>query len=54
MENEFVDFKAYNIDKQFREIYGDVSAAYRRSDKVILQRSTSEGLNKHLVELMKA
>jgi len=54
IENEFVDFKSYNIDKQFREIYGDLFLAYKRGDKVTLQRSLSEAMFKHTVSLLKA
>ena len=39
IENEFIDFKSYNLDRQVREIYTDLFVAYKRSDKVILQRS---------------
>jgi len=42
MENEFVDFKTFHLDTQFREIYSDLHNSYRRGDKVILQRSLSE------------
>lgn len=42
IENEFIDFKTFNMDKQFREIYHDLHHAYKRADKVILQRSLSE------------
>ena len=34
IENEFVDFKLYNLDWQFKEILSEVNLAYRRSDKV--------------------
>jgi hypothetical protein len=36
IENEFIDFKTFNIDKQFREIYHDLHNGYKRADKVIL------------------
>ena len=39
IENEFVDFKSYNLDRQFREIYTDLFTAFKRGDKVIMQRS---------------
>ena len=54
IENEFIDFKSYNLDRQFREIYTDLFVAYKRSDKVILQRSQSEGMNQYTLALLKA
>ncbi len=42
IENEFIDFKTFHVDTQFREIYHDLYNAYRRGDKVIMQRSLSE------------
>lgn len=42
IENEFIDFKTFHVDTQFREIYHDLYNAYKRGDKVILQRSLSE------------
>ncbi len=53
VENEFIDFKVYNMDKQFREIYGDLFNAYRRGDKVILQRSLSEPMFDYVKALLK-
>lgn len=44
LENEFLDFKPFYIDSQFREIYSDLNHAYKRGDRVILQRSLSEGM----------
>ena len=54
VENEFVDFKGYNIDRQFREVYGDIFLAYKRGDKVTLQRSLSEAMFAHTTHLLKA
>ena len=45
-ENEFVDFKTYHAQDQFKEIYLDLYKAYKRSDKVIMTRSLSEGMIK--------
>jgi hypothetical protein len=42
IENEFIDFKSFHIDSQFREIYHDLHIAFKRGDKVILQRSLSD------------
>lgn len=42
IENEFIDFKTFHVDTQFREIYHDLYNAFKRGDKVILQRSLSE------------
>ena len=36
IENDFIDFKPFHVDTQFREIYNDLYNAYRRGDKVIL------------------
>ncbi len=36
IENEFIDFKIFNLDSQFKEIYVDLHSAYKRADKVIL------------------
>ena len=53
IENEFVDFKSYNIDQQFREIYSDLWLAQKRGDKVNLQRSLSESMMAYSVSLLK-
>ena len=44
MENEFVDFKTYQMHDQFKEVYVDLFNAFRRSDKVILNRSLSQSM----------
>ena len=36
IENEFIDFKTFNLEPQFKEIYSDLHSAYKRTDKVIL------------------
>jgi hypothetical protein len=36
IENEFIDFKVFNLENQFKEIYTDLHSAYKRADKVIL------------------
>ena len=54
VENEFIDFKSYNLDQQFREIYGDLSLAYKRVDKVNLQRSLSESMYSYATAMAKA
>ena len=53
LENEFIDFKTYNIEKQFREIYHDLHNGYKRTDKVIMQRSLSEPMNEYIKALIK-
>lgn len=53
IENEFIDFKLHSIDEQFREIYTDLYQAYKRGDKVILQRSLSEPMFEHAKALLK-
>ena len=44
VENEFIDFKTFHVDTQFREIYHDLYNGYRRNDKVVLHRSLSESM----------
>ena len=53
IENEFIDFKPHNLQGQFSEIYADLHAAYKRGDKVILQRSLSEPMLEHIKALLK-
>lgn len=53
IENEFIDFKTHNLQQQFSEIYTDLHNAYKRSDKVILQRSLSEPMFEYVKALMK-
>ncbi|CDW85097.1 UNKNOWN [Stylonychia lemnae] len=53
MENEFIDFKTFHLDTQFREIYSDLYNSYRRGDKVILQRSLSESMFEYTKALLK-
>ena len=45
-ENEFVDYESYTARDQFKEIYLDLFKAFRRGDKVILNRSLSQGMYK--------
>jgi len=51
IENEFVDFKSYNLDSQFKDINTSVYKAYQKSDKVNLQRSLSEAMYAYVVSL---
>ena len=44
LEKQFVDFKPFYIDTQFREIYSELFFACRRRDLVILQRSLSDNM----------
>ena len=44
IENEFVDFKTYSINKNFKAINADVYTAFNKRDKVRLQRSLSENM----------
>jgi hypothetical protein len=44
VENEFIDFKTFHVNQQFKEIYTDLYNAYKRGDKVILTRSLSESM----------
>jgi len=41
------------MDTQFREIYGDLHTAYKRADKVLLQRSLSEPMFEYTKALLK-
>ena len=43
-ETEFIDFRSYNVNIQFKEIYDEIYNAYRRSDKVGIERHCSEGM----------
>jgi hypothetical protein len=54
VENEFVDFRNYNLQTQFSEISQELFQAFRRNDKVVMQRSLSEGMFNHCVSLSKA
>ena len=36
IENEFIDFKSYHLDTQFRDINASVYKAYAKADKVNL------------------
>jgi hypothetical protein len=53
IENEFIDFKVFSLENQFKEIYTDLHSAYKRSDKVILQRSLSEPMFEYVKSLLK-
>ncbi len=53
IENEFVDFKTHIIHDQFSEIYTDLHNAYKRGDKVILQRSLSEPMFEYVKALLR-
>jgi hypothetical protein len=53
IENEFIDFKTHVISEQFTEIYTDLHSAYKRGDKVILQRSLSEPMFEHVKALLR-
>ena len=54
LENEFVDFKSYQIHDQFREIYQDLFEAFRRGDKVVLNRSLSQNMYDYNAGLLKS
>jgi len=51
IENEFIDFKNYNLDSQFRMINNSVYKAYQKHDKVNLQRSLSEAMYNYSTSL---
>lgn len=51
IENEFVDFKSYNLDSQFKDINTSIYKAYQKSDKVNMQRSLSEAMYNYAVSL---
>ena len=54
IENEFVDFKGYNIATQLRENYEGLSVAYKRGDRVTLNRSLSTSMFAHTDAILKA
>ncbi len=51
IENEFVDFKSYNLDSQFRDIHQSVYKAYQKGDKVNMQRSLSEAMYNYAISM---
>ena len=53
IEAEFIDFKSYYLHDNFKDIYSDLSKAFRRGDKVILRRSCSEGMYDYCHKLLK-
>ena len=53
IENEFVDFRTYHLQNQFRDIYSDLAMAYKRADKVILNRSLSQQMYEYSQALLK-
>ena len=44
IENEFVDFKTYNVQRQFKEINTNIYHGFSKRDKVRLQKSLSESM----------
>ena len=42
LENEFADFKSYQIDKQFKDINASLYKAYERKDMVNLLKSLAD------------
>ena len=53
IENEFVDFKTYQLHDQYRDIYTDLFNAYKRGDKVIMTRSLSQSMYEYNTSLLK-
>ena len=53
IENEFVDFKSYNVNKHFKEINSNVYMAFNKRDKVRLQKSLSESMFEYAKSLHK-
>ena len=53
IENEFVDFKTYNVNKNFKEINSSVHIAFTKRDKVRLQKSLSESMFQYAKSLHK-
>lgn len=51
IENEFVDFKTYNLERQFKDIHTSVYKAFAKNDKVNLQRSLSEPMFQYAVSI---
>ena len=50
IENEFVDFKTFYLQDQIPEIYHDLVEAYKRNDKVTLQRSLADPFYQYLTK----
>lgn len=44
----------YKIDPQFKEVYSDLNQAFKRNDKVTLQRSLGTSMNDYCVQLIKS
>ena len=53
IENEFVDFKTYNMQRHFKEINAHVYQAFNKRDKVRLQKSLSESMFEYAKALHK-
>ena len=53
IENEFVDFKTYNVDKNFKEINSNVCIAFNKRDKVRMQKSLSASMFEYAKALHK-
>ena len=51
IENEFVDFKSFNLSQQFRDINTSLYKAYQKNDKVNMQRSLSESMFAYSIAL---
>jgi len=54
IENEFLDFKSFYINGQLKEVYEDLYVAYKKKDKVTLQRSLSESMFEYCSSLLRA
>ena len=54
IENEFVDFKSYNLPDQFIQINQSVHSAYAKKDRVNMQRSLSEPMFNYATSLRNA
>jgi len=48
-----VDFKTYYLQDQMKDIYLDLSNAFKRADKVILSRSLSQPMYDFTTALLK-
>ena len=53
IENEFVDYKSHKINAQIQDIYSDLHTAYKKGDKVILQRSLSQNMLEFVKDLLR-
>ena len=52
IEGEFIDFKGYEVEEKFKDIYLDLHQGFKRMDKVVLKRSLSQTMFDFNLELI--